>query len=81
MKLIKKWCLQLDNAMKFKTDEINKIKDYFTTEIREEETTSKTYSTYIAALNYFDKVLLVMVAASDDALFATVICAPVRITR
>ena len=47
MKLIKKWCLQLDNAMKFKTDEINKIKDYFTTEIREEETTSKTYSIYI----------------------------------
>ena len=38
--------------MKFKTDEINKIKDYFTTEIREEETTSKTYSIYIAALNY-----------------------------
>ena len=72
-----------DNGMQFRLLEINGIKDYFTAEIREKETMSKTLGLHVAALNYFDKNFLVLSAANDGvsiASFAVVIGAPVEIT-
>ena len=39
---------------------LKKIKDYFIAEIREGEATSKGLSKYIAAFDYFDKALIVL---------------------
>ena len=50
--------ISLSDQAKFKLNEINKIKDYFNTEM------SKKLSKYIAAFNYIDKTLLVLSATS-----------------
>ena len=71
---------QLENVMQFRLDKINKIKDYFITEIREREAMSKILSINIAGLDYFDKTLLVLSRAGGSVSitsFATVIFAPV----
>ena len=57
--------------------------DYFTAEICERKTRSKTFSKYIAAFDYCHKILLVLSATGGDvsyATFATVIGRPVGIT-
>ena len=45
-------------------DEINKIKDYFNSEIQERKIMSKKLSTYIVAFNYFEKTLIVLSTTS-----------------
>ena len=50
--------------MKFRLDEINKIKDYFKFEIREREAVIKKLSKYTAALDCTDKTLIVLFATS-----------------
>ena len=45
-------------------NEINKIKDYFNSEIHERKTISKKLSKYIAAFDYNDKTLIVLSATS-----------------
>ena len=50
--------ISLSDQAKFKLNEINKIKDYFNTEM------SKKLSKYIATFNYIDKTLLVLSATS-----------------
>ena len=47
-------------------NEINKIKDYFSSEIQERKTKSKKLSKYIATFDYIDKILIVLSAASRD---------------
>ena len=48
----------LSNQTKFRLNEINKIKDYFNSEIRERKAISKKLSKYIAAFDYAEKILL-----------------------
>ena len=45
---------------KFRLNEINKIKDYFNSEIQERKTMSKKLSKYFAAFDYIDKTLIVL---------------------
>ena len=54
----------LSDQTKFRLNEINKIKDYFNSEIQERETTSKKLNKYIAAFDYTDKTLIVLSATS-----------------
>ena len=50
----------LRDQIKFRLNEINKIKDYFNSEIQERKLMSKKISKYIAAFDYFDKALIVL---------------------
>ena len=50
----------LRDQIKFRLNEINKIKDYFDSEIQERKLMSKKISKYIAAFDYFDKALIVL---------------------
>ena len=47
----------LSDLTKFRLNKINKIKDYFNSEIQERKAMSKKLSKYIAAFDYFDKTL------------------------
>ena len=48
----------LNDRTKFRLNEINRIEDYFYSEIQERKTVSKRLSKYIAAFDYADKFLL-----------------------
>ena len=50
----------LSDQNKSRLNEINKIKDYFNSEIPERKIMSKKLSKYIAAFDYFDKTLIVL---------------------
>ena len=54
----------LHSQTKFRLNEINKIKDYFNSEIQERKITSKKLSKYIAVFDCFDKTLIVLSATS-----------------
>ena len=56
--------LSLNDQTKFRLNEINKIKDYFNSEIQERETISKKLSKSIASLDYMGKVLILLSATS-----------------
>ena len=56
--------LNLSDQTKFRLNEINKIKDYFNSEIQERKTMSKKLSKYLAAFDYIDKTLIVLSAKS-----------------
>ena len=72
----------LSNNHQFRLTKINEIRDYFVTEIKEEELISKTLSKYIPSFDYFDKSLIVLSITTGSisiASFATVIGALVGI--
>ena len=54
--------LNFSDQTKFRLNEINKIKDYFNSEIQERKTMSKKLSKYIAVFDYIDKTLTVLSA-------------------
>ena len=54
----------LSDQTKSRLNEINKIKDYFSSEIQEKTTMSKKLSKYIAAFDYIDKTLIILPATS-----------------
>ena len=56
--------LSLNDQTKLRLDEINKMKDYFEFEIREREAVIKKMSRYTPALDYTDKILIVLSATS-----------------
>ena len=56
--------IQLSDQTKFRLNEINKMKDYFNSEIQERKTMSKKLSKYIAALDYIDNTSIVLSARS-----------------
>ena len=56
--------IPLCDQTKFRLNEINKIKDYFNSEIQERKKMSKKLSKYIAAFDYIDKTLIVLSATS-----------------
>ena len=53
----------MSDQTKFRLNEINKIKDYFNSEIQERKTISKKLSKYIAAFDYVDKIFIVLSAS------------------
>ena len=76
--------IQICDQTKFRLNEINKIKDYFDSEIQERKMMSKKLSKYIAAFHYFDKALIVLSATSRGISiisFTSVIVVPVGITN
>ena len=56
--------LNLSDQTKFRLAEINKIKNYFNSEIQERKTMSNKLSKYIPAFDYIDKTLIFLSAAS-----------------
>ena len=58
----------LTNQTKFRLDEISKIENYFHEEINQRKSCSKKLSKYVAAFDYIDKVLIVLVATSCNIL-------------
>ena len=54
----------LNDETLFRLNKINKIEDYFTTEIKEREAMSKRLNEYIAAFDYIDKILIVLSTTS-----------------
>ena len=74
--------IPLTDQTKFRRNEINKVKDYFNSEIQERKTMSKKLSKYIAAFDCIGKTLIVLSATSGrifTASFPTVIEAPIGI--
>ena len=72
----------ISNEQQFRLNKINEIKDYVLAEIRERELISKSISTYIASLNYFDisfNVLFTLSGSISIASFATAIGSPAGI--
>ena len=49
--------ITLNEQTNFRLNEINKIKDYFVSEIKEQETIIKKLSKYITGFDYTDKIL------------------------
>ena len=54
--------ISLNYQTKFRLNEINKIKDYVNSEIRERKAISKKLSKYIAAFDYTDKIVIFLSA-------------------
>ena len=52
----------LSDQTKFRLNKVNKIKDYFNSEIQERKTMSKKLSKYIVTFDYIDKTLIVLSA-------------------
>ena len=74
--------LELSDLTKFRLDEINKIKDYLNSEIKEKKDIIKKISKYIVAFDYANK-LFVTLSASFGTLsivsHATIVGIPVGI--
>ena len=74
--------LELNDLTKFRLDEINKIKDYLNSEIKERKDIVKSISKYIVAFDYADKLFITLSASfgtSSIVLHATVVGIPVGI--
>ena len=56
--------ISLNNQTKFRLSEINKMKDYFNSEIQAKKTLSKKLSKYIVVFDYADKIFIVLSATS-----------------
>ena len=73
---------ELKDLSKFRLDEINKIKDYLNSEIKERKDIIKKISKYIVAFDYADKPFITL-SASFGTLYitshATVVGIPVGI--
>ena len=74
---------ELKDLTKYRLDEINNIKEYLNTEIKERKDIIKKISKYIAAFDYADKVFITLSAsfgALSIASYATVVGIPAGIT-
>ena len=72
------------HVTKFRLDEINKIKDYLNSEIKERKDIIKKISKYIVAFNYADKLFITLSASFGTlsvASDATIICRNWNICR
>ena len=52
-----------EHVTKYRLDKINKIKDYFNSEIKEKKDVIKKTSKYIVAFDYADKVFITLSAS------------------
>ena len=67
---------ELKDLTKYRLHEINKIKDYFNTEIKERKDIVKKISKYIVAFDYADKVFITLSASFGTlsiASYATIV--------
>ena len=74
--------LSAKHVTKFRLDEINKIKDYLNSEIKERKDIIKKISKYIVAFDYADKVFITLSASFATlsiASYATVVGKPAGI--
>ena len=74
--------IPLSDLTKLRLNEINQIKDYFNSEIKERKTVSKKLNKHIAAFDYIGKTLIVLSAASGGIIiisFTSVIGIPTGI--
>ena len=74
--------LEANEITKYKLDEINNIKEYFNTEIKERKDIIKKISKYIVAFDYADKVFITLSASFGTlsiASYATVVGIPAGI--
>ena len=74
--------LELNDLTKFRLDEINKIKEYLNTEIKERKDIIKKISRYIVAFDYADKVFITLSALFGTlsiASYATIVGIPAGI--
>ena len=74
--------LELNDLTKFRLDEINKIKDYLNSEIKEKKDIIKKIVKYIVAFDYADKVFITLSASFGTlsiASYATVVGIPAGI--
>ena len=73
---------ELKDLTKYRLDEINNIKEYFNTEIKERKDIIKKISKYIVAFDYADKVFITLSASFGTlniASYATVVGIPAGI--
>ena len=73
---------ELKDLMKYRLDEINNIKEYFNTEIKERKDIIKKISKYIVAFDYVDKIFITLSASFGTlsiASYATVVGIPAGI--
>ena len=73
---------ELKDLTKYGLDEINNIKEYFNSEIKERKDIVKKISKYIVAFDYADKVFITLSASFDTlsiASYATVVGIPAGI--
>ena len=74
--------LSAKHVTKYRLDEINKIKDYLNSEIKERKDIIKKISKYIVAFDYADKVFITLSASFGTlsiALYAMIVGIPVGI--
>ena len=74
--------LSAKHVTKYRLDEINKIKDYFNSEIKEGKDIIKKISKYIVAFDYADKVFITLSASFGTlsiASYTTVVGIPAGI--
>ena len=72
----------LIDQSKFRLNEISKIEKYFNSKINQRKPCSKKLSKHVAAFEYIDKILIVLLATSGEVSlisFTTVIEAPAGI--
>ena len=73
---------ELKDLTKYRLDEINKIKDYLNSEIKERKSIIKKISKYIVAFDYADKLFITLSASFGTlsiASYATVVGIPAGI--
>ena len=74
--------LDFNDLTQFRLDEINKIKDYLNTEIKERKDIVKKISKYIVSFDYADKLFITLSGSFGTlsiVLHATVVGIPVEI--
>ena len=59
IKLLKEY-LKMNNVNKYRLDEINKIKDYFNSEIKVRKDIIKKLNNYLVSFDYLDKILIAL---------------------
>ena len=73
---------ELKDLIKYRLDEINNIKEYFNTEIKEKKDIIKKISKYIVAFDYADNIFITLSASFSTlsiTLYATVVGIPAGI--
>ena len=73
---------KLTDQIKLRLYEIKNIENYFTNEINERKSYSKTLSRYVTIFDYIDKILIILSAKTGEIsiiLFTTAIGVPVGI--
>ena len=74
--------IELANVNKYRLDEINKIRDYFNTEIKERKDIIKKLNKYIVSFDYLDKIFIALSASFGTlsiASYASVVGTPAGI--